>query len=237
MELYDVTIKRFPDGTVRYSANYISNIFNRSVYTGDLVNSSVDPLRALKVSYNRSIQTVADLIHANEWDWFFTLTFDERKVDRYDYQKCCDNIMHFTNLLRISGIRYIIVPEKHKDGAWHFHGILQGISPDQLYTNSNGYLSFKQYKYGFTSLDAVRDTHRAGTYILKYMVKGYNYLDIPKGKKRYWASRKLQKPIIDHDVIDVSELDSLMSKAYYKKRIEGDFYSGWMFEVASDVSD
>lgn len=231
MELYDVTIKRFPDGTIRYSANYISNFFDRSIYTDDLVNHKSDPNRSLKVSYNRTVSHVADLIHANEWDWFFTLTFDERKVDRYNYEKCSDLVHHFTDLLYRAGARYIIVPEKHKDGAWHFHGLLKDLSFDELYTNSNGYLSFKRYKYGFTSLDPVRDTHRAGTYILKYLVKGYNYIDIPKGKKRYWASRKLDKPIIEYDIIDVSELDNLRSKAYYERKIDMDFFSGWIFEI------
>ena len=101
----------------------------------------------------------------------------------------------------------------------------------QLFVNDKHYLEFRQYSYGFCSLSHVSDSGKAANYILKYMIKGYNYLDIPKGKKRYWASRNLNKPIIDHDVFTEDYITSLIDQAHYVKKIDNDFMNGYIIDM------
>ena len=35
---------------------------------------------------------------------------------------------------------YILITEKHADGEnYHFHGMFKGVSPDDIYTNKQGF--------------------------------------------------------------------------------------------------
>ena len=63
---------------------------------------------------------------ANDWDWFVTLTFDPQKVDRYNYSDCAKKLKNFIDVTRrkCPGLKYLFVPELHKDGAFHFHGLI-----------------------------------------------------------------------------------------------------------------
>lgn len=230
--LYDVTIKRFGDGTIQYRANLIFVPYNNFVLSPSFEKEKKsDPVRSAKNSYNRSVANLYDIVHSNEWEYFFTLTLDPKKVeDRYNYEIVTKYISRFTDLLYKQGCLYIIVPEKHKDGAWHFHGLLTNCNDLKLVVNDNGYFEFRSYHYGYCSLDRVKDTARASNYILKYMVKGYNYLDIPKGKKRYWASRGLNRPDIEYDVMTEDQISDLLSDSFYFKVIDSDFYNGYIID-------
>ena len=140
MDIYEAKIKYFPDGTIRYSANYVSNFYSSNIYNADIYDhhdNGSDLVHSMKVSYNRSVANVSDLIHANKWDYFFTLTLDPKKVDRYNYDDCCKYIKRFTDILRHKySSLYILVPEQHRDGAWHFHGLLANIPDVALYINN-----------------------------------------------------------------------------------------------------
>lgn len=227
---YEVKIKRFCDGTIQYRASLIylsSTSFLDS--PGNSEDKKIDPVRSLKNSYKRTIDILYDILHSNEWEYFFTLTLDKNKVyDRYDFNSCATYIHRFTDLLYRSGCLYVIVPERHKDGAWHFHGLLNHCNNLKLVINDNGYFEFKSYHYGFCSLDRVIDSARAGNYILKYMIKGYNYLDIPKNKKRFWSSRYLNRPDIEYDYMTQNQIDELIKDSFYVKDVDEKFFKGYI---------
>ena len=81
-----------------------------------------------------------------------------------------------------SDFKYLIIFEKHKDGAYHLHGLVSGLGQD-VYTNSNNYLSLAFFEdLGFNSLSKVRDNIKVSHYITKYISKniektssGYSY--------------------------------------------------------------
>ena len=78
-------------------------------------------------SMRRARANLRRLALANSFDYFVTLTLDPAKIDRYDPKA----IMHtmnrwLDNMVRRHGLRYILVPERHKDGALHFHGFFSG---------------------------------------------------------------------------------------------------------------
>ena len=70
---------------------------------------------------------VRDLARANEWSYFVTLTLDAARVDRYDMPAITKKLNRWLdNHVRRDGLRYVLVPERHKDGAIHFHGLFGG---------------------------------------------------------------------------------------------------------------
>lgn len=78
----------------------------------------------------RARRVIRDLILCNYFRYFCTFTFDGSKVDRYDYPSCKKAItdcFHDFRKRHAPDFRYLLVPERHKDRAWHFHGMVQGI--------------------------------------------------------------------------------------------------------------
>lgn len=71
----------------------------------------------------RAAARVRDLALCNQFTYFVTLTFDAAKIDRYDIRAILHKMrVWLDNRVRRRGLRYILVPELHKDGAIHFHG-------------------------------------------------------------------------------------------------------------------
>ena len=73
-------------------------------------------------SKRRAKGKMLDLIYANDFDCFVTLTLDADKIDRHDYGAVIKKLNAWLdNRVRRCGLRYVGVPERHKDGAIHFH--------------------------------------------------------------------------------------------------------------------
>ena len=60
---------------------------------------------------------------ANEFRWFVTLTLDPQKIDSHDGAAVVKALNAWcSNAVQRKGLRYILVPERHKKGGIHFHG-------------------------------------------------------------------------------------------------------------------
>lgn len=82
-----------------------------------------DMLRSMR----RARAKLRRLALSNEFTHFVTLTLDKEKVDRYDPKAIMQKVNRcLDNLVRRHGLKYILVPEQHKDGAYHFHGFIAG---------------------------------------------------------------------------------------------------------------
>ena len=168
-------------------------------------------------SLSRTKQKIYDYAFCNDWSdgWFLTFTFDNDKVEnRYDYDICYKRINTFLRVLKRnnSDCKYLIVPERHKDGAWHFHGLLTNC--DNLKMVDSGKFSkgkhiynhevkgskkiyninSRNWKYGFTTATKIEDTKKVSSYITKYITK--DLIETTKGKHRYIYSKNLDLPII-----------------------------------------
>lgn len=87
-------------------------------------NAALCRASAVRRSVRRARKAVQDLARSNEWAYFVTLTLDAAKVDRYDPVEVLRHLRHWLgNNVRRKGLRYVLVPEHHKDGALHFHGL------------------------------------------------------------------------------------------------------------------
>lgn len=227
--IYNVRIKVFPDGTKQYfwsekgqARDY--EIEDRPEKTGKEIE------RKKFENEKRAKQVVYDLARSNDFTYFITLTLDSC-VNRFDYDVCCDEVKKYTNYLSKRGCRWILVPEQHKNGAWHFHGLLAGpVKAVRAINAHTGQLLFDKhgrevynltdYKAGFTTAVKVDGSPKVATYLTKYYTKD---MQIPKGKKRYWASRNLNRPQVFYDELAGETFEQLMSNARYRKDIVGPY--------------
>lgn len=172
---------------------------------------------SLNSSINRTINTIYEYGYSNTWEWFFTFTFSPDYLDRYDYSACYKSISKFLDNYKYrysNELKYLVVPEQHKDGAWHFHGLLSGVLSDDLipFKKIKGQMiyNFPRFKGGYTTATKVHDTKRVATYITKYITK-----DIAihtKNKHRLLVSKNLKKPDIVERSMSPEEIQKLKIK-------------------------
>lgn len=132
--------------------------------------------KKLDNNISRARSKIQEYALCNDFDFFVTLTIDPKKYDRYDLKKYYKDLSQFLSNYgknHKSKIKYILIPELHKDGAWHMHGLITGVLDKHLVVNENGYLDWVQYskKFGYMSLDRVRDKNKVSSYITKYVTK------------------------------------------------------------------
>lgn len=86
----------------------------------------------LSNNLSRAKSKINEYAQCNPWDYFVTFTLDKEKYDRYNlkqFQKDFSEFLHGYNKRCDDDekVKYILVPEQHKDGAWHMHGLIKGI--------------------------------------------------------------------------------------------------------------
>jgi hypothetical protein len=86
----------------------------------------------------RARDKVFEIASANKWDYMVTLTLDKEKINRYDKSEVLKLVSKWLdNKVQRRGLKYLIVPEYHKDGAIHFHG---------LFNDALDFVSAERYK-------------------------------------------------------------------------------------------
>lgn len=76
----------------------------------------------------RARAQVRDLALCNPFTHFVTLTLDQSRVDRYDMIAITRKLNAWlSNQVQRRGLKYVLVPERHKDGAIHFHGFFNDV--------------------------------------------------------------------------------------------------------------
>lgn len=127
----------------------------------------------------RARKQLFELCACNELDLFFTLTLDKEKIDRYDYKTIVRKFGQWAdNRVRRKGLRYVAVPELHKDGAIHFHGLCNSAScrlVDSGKTDKNSgqtVYNIADWRFGFTTAIYVYGARDAAAhYVAKYVTK------------------------------------------------------------------
>lgn len=145
----------------------------------------------------RARTSIHDIIACNTFEFFVTLTVSpEAKFNRYDYDECAK---HLSNWLKRHLPKYILVPEKHKDGAYHFH-LLADVPKVELRHYKGSVFNLVKYKYGYSTAIKIRKNSEAriANYVRKYITK--DLLDtVGKGRRRYWTSKNLIRPIVEYN--------------------------------------
>lgn len=137
----------------------------------------------------RSKMTVIDYGENNDWTWFTTITFDQRKINRDDIQGCYDKLRNACDNYRKRvdpTFRYLLIPEYHKDEAHvHFHGLIHVdakntdiTGPYKMYSKKHHkFIDYWRSEYFFDRFGAINlspvqtNTLYVSAYITKYMTK------------------------------------------------------------------
>ena len=161
----------------------------------------------LDSNFSRARSMVLQYALCNPWEYFFTGTLDRAKMDRYDLDTFASRLMQFIRDKRKkynAKFQVLLVPERHKDGAWHIHGLVHGLPDSALCLFSppapqhlieHGFLNWPDYmeKFGFCSLAPIRDPVATAFYITKYVSKDLSRRSADLGKHLYFHSRPLCK--------------------------------------------
>lgn len=79
-------------------------------------------------SMRRAKGKIFDIALSNEWSYMVTLTLDKDKIDRFDSKAIIKPFSAWLrNMTYRKGLKYLIVPELHEDGAIHFHGLMNDV--------------------------------------------------------------------------------------------------------------
>lgn len=168
-------------------------------------------------SYTRCKNMIYTYARCVNWEWFITLTISPDSMDRYDFDICSKCVRRWLNNQRnrfAPDLKYLIVPEQHKDGAWHFHGLLADTG-DMEFIDSGRVqgddviYNLSRYKYGFTTATKVKDVNRVSKYIGKYITK--TLCANTTGKQRYFISQNIPKPIETNMILEQKNVENLIS--------------------------
>lgn len=162
----------------------------------------------LERSIRQSRKTLRNLLLRNKFDLFVTMTIGKERDD--DTKSIKKILTWLKNQRKKNGLfRYVFVTERHKTGALHFHGVFgdypgklkPAISPKSgkpIKEHGREIYNLAEYKSGFSTVkkigSSIEDRQRVGGYIAKYITKD---MVAEFGKKRYWCSRGLIRPITE----------------------------------------
>lgn len=200
-------IKQYPDGTKKayvYSEAYLKDDIERdkklnfsSYFEKDADSIEQDKLHSEHMNTVRSRNQIKDYILSNDFDMFWTLTFSS---DRESDQLCFSRLANWLKYMKkkYGLFEYIFIPERHKDGCLHFHGVtgrFKGsvINSGVKHKGVNVY-NCNDWNYGFSTISMVRSKEKTASYVTKYITKSLSQEIVGKGKKKYWSSRGLRKP-------------------------------------------
>lgn len=165
-------------------------------------------------SLSRSRSAVWELARYNPWVWFFTLTINGLLHDRYDLDTTYRTLAKWINNYNSrtdACIKYLIIPELHKDGAIHFHGLCFGIPEEHLtkftiqdnipkrlkdmLINGHELYNWPAYatKFGFVTFEHIRDFERCAAYMTKYITKDLQNSSIELNHHLYYCSKGLKR--------------------------------------------
>lgn len=203
----------------------------------------------------RARTAIRDIALCNRFHWFVTLTLNQDKVDRYDMAQVTRKLNQWlNNQVKRRGLRYVLVPERHKDGAIHFHGLVNDvlsaidsgtISPPeggkprkprseaqrQTWLDAGGHVVYNlpQWSLGYTTAIALYgDYHAAIGYVCKYVGKQG---DKPGGRWYYSGGQLARPKVLLLD--DLSMDDVMRLPGSYVRTVQAAHfaYASWRGEL------
>lgn len=204
-------------------AEYCYNPFTEKiqrVYTvEDEIVEKKKKLDNLSRSFRRTRSALYMYARQCNWEYFITLTYSPDKLEnRYDFSLCMKKVHTWINNCKkrkAENLLYLLVPEQHKDGAWHIHGLLcntTGLTFTDSGKRHNGKIVYNldDWKLGFSTATKVTDTYKVSNYITKYITK--DLCTITSGKQRYFVSKSIPKPKTFTALIDPHEVDGFIQQ-------------------------
>lgn len=219
-----VTRKIIQSGDVievfEYEKGYLKGFTNPSRRTmGRIKDYESEDSDANRIkSLNRAKTNLRRLINSNHGQYgdhfsskFLTLTFGENVTDidkaNYEFKKFMQRLNYKLFDSKKSNLKYIVVPEKQSRGAIHYHVILFNVP----YIRSD--VISEVWGHGFIRINRIEDVDNVGAYVSAYLGKeDEKHGDWLKGKKSYFSSRGLFKPLEVTDKKIVEQVASALPK-------------------------
>lgn len=194
-------------------------------------------------SFKRTKQKVYDYSRQGLWEYFITITFDAKKVDRTDFDACMNKARTWVKNVKkryCPSLKYLLVPELHADKkSWHIHGLLMNC--DELPLSDSGKKDKKgrviynlNFQGGFNSAIRIgtskKDIYSIAGYVSKYITK--DMCRLTSGKHRYYVSKDIDKPIetffLCSDINEINDIiervtNSLGVELVYEKVSKGEY--------------
>jgi hypothetical protein len=170
----------------------------------------------IDVNITRAKSKIYELAMCNEWQYFCTFTIDKTKFDRFNldkYHRTLSLMIKDYNHKHGTNIKYLIIPEKHKDGAWHEHGLIMGLPPEHLelfqlnkklphYIRDKLKAGDKIYywsayaeKFGFCDIEPIKNMEAVSGYVTKYITKSLSNSVKKINAHLYYCSQGLKKAV------------------------------------------
>lgn len=176
---------------------------------------------SLRCSLSRTRSRIRDIALSIKGYYFVTFTFSS-EYSRYSEDACRKCILEFLNSCRKNNVNFIVVPELHKDGAFHYHGIFDS----NLSVSYAGYFRTSPKKhehvyhvdnwpYGFTTATKIVDHVKSVFYITKYITK--ELVAVSKGKRRFYYNCHVNNYDYYFEEREDFEHDVVFLKRYGKK--------------------
>lgn len=154
-----------------------------------------------RVSLIRTKSHIRELALCNNFEYFGTITINNYFCNRYELDDCQKKLKKLFRRLHDKNhdFKYLVITEKHKDGAFHFHGLFSGLD---LYCNQYNYFSnYDLDELGFNSFSVIKDYNKCCNYITKYITKdcvknSHNQLYI-RSKGLHFATKEEVEPLIE----------------------------------------
>lgn len=130
-------------------------------------------------SVKRAKERIFDIAMCNDFDYFITWTLDAKQIDRYDPAQISKRLKQFLNdRVKRNDARYVVIPEHHKDGAIHMHGLLSGnfkmVDSGHKTDAGQAIYNMPQWKLGYsTAIQLDEQKERVSRYITKYVTKEF----------------------------------------------------------------
>ena len=154
-------------------------------------------------SLSRTKTLVCDIVLCNDFELFCTFTFDPKKCDSFNFNQCRAKIStwlhHQSDRSREVGkkFKYLIIPEQHKSGRWHFHALISGyigtLHDSGLQTSTmRPIYNITTFRSGFTTAVEIDSKEGVSSYVTKYITKDFIKMF---NQRRFFCSRGLIRPV------------------------------------------
>jgi len=126
---------------------------------------------------------------------FLTFTFRENLTDLKSANALFHDFLRRFSRKVGKPLRYLVVVEFQARGAVHYHCIFFNLDLEWERRERRTRTVARLWGHGFVDIERIRSAKRVGPYVCKYLNKGL--LDPRlRGKKAYFTSRKLLRPIV-----------------------------------------
>lgn len=157
----------------------------------------------------RARQEIYDIAACSGFTHFVTLTLDEQMIERVEYSETIKKVNRWlSNMVQRRGLAYVLIPERHKKGGIHFHGLVKGdltLERASVSSKRGALFNWKDWKFGYSCVELLDSEYeKVINYVCKYISKGSEKV----GGRWYLSGGKIKKPNVSRGVCDWHEVDA-----------------------------